>query len=253
MPAHSTPPPRVAVIDDEESVRFGLRSLLEAQGYAVELFTSAEDFLAEADPCGYLCVLLDLWLRQRMNGLELLRQLAPLGLSAPAVVMMTERGDIPTALQAGQLGVMDYLPKPVLPSQLDAVLRQAQARQSAPRPVSVPQWLESLPRLMAWVGALTQAEWKRLLEDAAPKLPPQRLRQLASLTHREAQVFARMAACGAANKEIAREFDRDEKTIGVYCDSVREKLDLHGLNARAAALRQRDILLELLGAAGKLC
>jgi FixJ family two-component response regulator len=41
-----SPPPLVAVIDDEEAIRKALRRLLQSAGLAVETFLGGEEFLA---------------------------------------------------------------------------------------------------------------------------------------------------------------------------------------------------------------
>jgi FixJ family two-component response regulator len=241
--------PRVAVIDDEEPVRLALLALLEAQGYEAVLFESAEAFLAAAQPGGYACILLDLWLKNRMNGLAFLRDFPAVSQAVP-VVMMTRQADIPSAFQAGQLGVVAYLPKPVLPSQLSEALTMAREKahglaQAAPLPVA-------LPALLAWVKAAAWEEWRDLLQAAEGRLAPGQLRRLREVSHREVQVWGWVADCGPTNKEIARALAVSEKTVDAHYTSLKEKLAIPGLHARAAPLKLRDALIELLSAAGRL-
>src|SRR2546430_16816237 len=67
----------VAVIDDDQSVRGAIRSLLRSLGFRVETFASAEDFL-DARPAGIGCLLLDVRL-SGMSGLDLQQRLAGSG------------------------------------------------------------------------------------------------------------------------------------------------------------------------------
>ncbi len=70
-----TLPWRIAIIDDERSVRSGLSNLLESEGYATHAFDSAEVFLSHpfALPNAAL-VITDIKLRG-MSGLELFEKL----------------------------------------------------------------------------------------------------------------------------------------------------------------------------------
>ena len=50
----------VAVVDDDESVRESLPDLLREFGYAVQTFTSAEEFLGSGDLVRTRCLILDI-------------------------------------------------------------------------------------------------------------------------------------------------------------------------------------------------
>ena len=70
-------PPLISVIDDDDSVRESLESLIRSFGFAVEVFPSAEAFL-NSDHLGDMrCLVLDVRM-PGMNGLELQSQLLPL-------------------------------------------------------------------------------------------------------------------------------------------------------------------------------
>jgi FixJ family two-component response regulator len=67
--------PFVSVVDDDESVRESLPDLLKEFGYAVQAFSSAEEFLA-SDSLGRTdCLILDIAM-PGMSGPELQRELA---------------------------------------------------------------------------------------------------------------------------------------------------------------------------------
>jgi len=53
----------VAVVDDDESVRESLPDLLREFGFAVEAFSSAEDFLASEVVGRTKCLILDVKMR----------------------------------------------------------------------------------------------------------------------------------------------------------------------------------------------
>ncbi len=70
-----TLPWRIAIIDDERSVRSGLSNLLQSEGYATDTFDSAEVFLSHPLALsGASLVIADIKLRG-MNGIELFEKL----------------------------------------------------------------------------------------------------------------------------------------------------------------------------------
>jgi FixJ family two-component response regulator len=78
---------KVFVVDDDLAVLESLKAVLTANGYSVECFTSAEDFLENHHPTQVGCVLVDL-LMPGMGGSELLRRLREAG-SLLSVVVVT--------------------------------------------------------------------------------------------------------------------------------------------------------------------
>jgi len=216
---------KVAVIDDDESVRAGLRAQLEALGHAAELFASVESFRADADPAAFDCILLDIWFKHGASGLELLRHFQQARIDTP-VVVITAEPDHETAFDAASLGVKAYLPKPVRRTPLVESLRKA----TESRPAKTLS--------LAQVNGLSQQEWEGLLQDAAQSLEPALLRRLKELTPTEAKVFRLLASEGPSNKEMARRLDKGEKVIEAHRASVIRKLEtgnliqLHSILAR---------------------
>src|SRR5262245_26675227 len=89
---------KILIVDDQPSVRFGLRSLLEAEGYrALEAETGekAIRLITEQSP---QLILLDLKLPDA-DGLSLLPRIKAIDDEAP-VVILTAHGTIETAIQA---------------------------------------------------------------------------------------------------------------------------------------------------------
>ena len=67
-------PESISIVDDDESVRQGLRRLLTSLGFAVSTFASAEEYLSSDLPERADCLILDI-LMSGMSGIELQRQL----------------------------------------------------------------------------------------------------------------------------------------------------------------------------------
>ena len=100
----------IAIVDDEESVREALQSLLKSVGFRVEGFASAADFLQSALLPGTSCVILDVRM-PGMGGLELQRQLAADQRRIP-IIFITAHGDEDARTRALQAGAVDFLAKP---------------------------------------------------------------------------------------------------------------------------------------------
>lgn len=212
----------IAIIDDDESVRDGLRAQLEPLGHTAQLFASGEDFLASAQAQTFDLILLDIWFRQGMAGLELLRLLPPVGIVAP-VIMITAEPEYETAFDAAQWGVKAYLPKPIRRVPLLEALRKALG-EGPPK-----SWQ------LCQINGLNQLEWEALLQDAQAKLEPALLGQLKELTPTEAKVFRLLASEGLSNKEMARRLEKGEKVIEAHRAKIIQKLgtgnliQLHGI------------------------
>src|SRR5258705_7205810 len=64
---------RISIVDDDESMREAIKTLIGSMGSSVEEFSSAEDFL-RSDQCDLCdCLILDIRMRG-MSGLELQRR-----------------------------------------------------------------------------------------------------------------------------------------------------------------------------------
>ena len=113
---------RVLVVDDEEGIRFALKSFLEAKGYAVSLAASCGEAEKVFSLTPVDLVVLDYSLPDG-NGVDLLVRLRKMDAFVP-VIMLTAHGSIELAVRAMQQGMDQFLVKPVdLPS-LGAVMEK---------------------------------------------------------------------------------------------------------------------------------
>jgi FixJ family two-component response regulator len=113
----------VFVIDDDASVRTGLRRLLMSLRHPVRAFASAEQFLAGTDGHAGGCLISDVRL-PGMSGLELQQRLAELGWTLP-IIFITAHDDNATREAALRRGAADYLPKPFSCDRLLSSVRRA--------------------------------------------------------------------------------------------------------------------------------
>src|SRR3954468_919691 len=122
----STPAALIAVVDDDQSVRRGLRRLFKSADYAAETFSSAEDYLAREIFEGPICLVLDV----RMPGLKgpaLQEALEPRG-ACEQIIFITGHGDVPTATQAMKNGAVDFLTKSFDSAELIEAVKRALER-----------------------------------------------------------------------------------------------------------------------------
>src|SRR6516162_9664757 len=102
--------PTVHIIDDDDSVRLMLDSLLRSVRLNVQSYSSTQDFLNASRLDAPGCIVLDIRL-PGINGLDFQEQLQEIGIRLP-VVLMTGHGDIPMTVRGMKAGAVDFLPKP---------------------------------------------------------------------------------------------------------------------------------------------
>jgi len=100
-----------------------IRRLLNAAGFSVETFPSAEAFLEEGGCNRAACVVLDIHL-PGMSGFDLRRHLTAAGSGLP-IIFITAINDEELQGAATQLGCVAYLNKPFSPEALVSAVAQA--------------------------------------------------------------------------------------------------------------------------------
>lgn len=179
----------VFIVDDDPSVRAALAVVLSSEGFQVTSFGEGEAFLSAARARTPGCVLIDVHL-PGCSGLDVLRRLDAQRYPAP-VLVISGRGDIPTAIDAIRNGALDFIEKPFDPSAVATRVRDA---------------------IDAW------ANLNRNDSILARDFPGHE-----RLTARERDVLERIAS-GASNKEAGRELGISPRTIEVHRARIMEKL-----------------------------
>jgi FixJ family two-component response regulator len=201
---------RIAVVEDDESMRRALMRQLSSAGFQSIGFESAADFVRTTDHRLVDCVVADVHLPM-MDGLQLqaeIKRVAP----HLSVVFITGHGDLSVGLAAVKEGAVDFLEKPVD----DEVL------------------LKSVRR---------GAELSRQRKDAlAKRVELERRYRL--LTPREREVF-NLVTSGLLNKQIGAELGTTERTVKAQRGRVMEKMGAESL----AALVQMAAVLGIHAAA----
>lgn len=115
-------PTRILVADDDDNLRWVLRTQLEELGYAVTAVASGAEALAEIEKDPPALVLSDLKM-PGMSGLDLLKRIQA-GHAEIPVLILTAFGSIQSAVEAMRLGAYDYLTKPIDFEELDLAVKR---------------------------------------------------------------------------------------------------------------------------------
>jgi FixJ family two-component response regulator len=197
--------PIIFLLDDELPIVVALSRMLRADGFAVQAWTSAEEFLDEHETEVPGCLVADVRM-PGMSGLELQRALLARGIDRP-IVFVTGQGDMPTAVQAMKAGAVTFLSKPVQRVELLAAVREALSRDAASR------------------------AHHRERHDI--------LKRLSSLTPRERQVLD-LVTTGMLNKQIAAALGAAEKTIKIHRGRIMEKMQVRTAVALVGLLSRAE-------------
>ena len=129
---------KVLIVEDEVHARTGLTELVESWGYRTEGAANGLEGLEKVQQWNPSIVVTDLKM-PRMDGMEMLGRLSDLP-QRVAVVMLTAQGSIESAVEAMRMGAFDYLPKPVDPMRLRAILESVsrQMEEVAATEVEIP-------------------------------------------------------------------------------------------------------------------
>ena len=105
-----TQPPFVSIVDDDESMREAIESLIKSLGFRAETFGSTEEFVQCDHLAQIACLILDVQL-PGMSGLELQRLLSIATYTFP-IIFITAQIDDSIREQALKAGAVDFLYKP---------------------------------------------------------------------------------------------------------------------------------------------
>ena len=181
--------PIVFVVDDDVSVREALEALIGFEGWRVETYSSAEDFLSRQRYHGPSCLVLDVSL-PKLNGLDLQTRIAADRADMP-VIFITGHGDVPMSVRAMKAGAVEFLTKPFSNEELVAAIRNAIDRSEA---------------------ALDHEAEINSLRD-----------RYALLSRREQQVMA-LVVTGLMNKQVGGELGISEITVKAHRGRVMLKM-----------------------------
>jgi len=202
--------PIVFVVDEDNSVRESLKSLISCCGWKAETFASGHEFLVRAWPAVPSCLVLNVCLPD-LNGLDLQRRVV---VDRPniSIIFITGEPDIYTTVRAMKAGAIEFLIKPFG----DDVLIEAIQ--------------EGIQRSRAQLGREAEVRGLRY--------------SYSLLSHRERQVMA-LVASGLLNKQVGAELGISEITVKAHRGQVMQKMKANSfahLVRMAETLRSERVL-----------
>src|SRR5258705_616258 len=102
--------PLISIVDDDESVREALRSLIDSVGFRTEVFSSGEDFLNSGSFSDTDCLIVDVSM-PGMSGLELQERLNAAHSVIP-IIFISAHDDGEARSRGLRAGAVDFLQKP---------------------------------------------------------------------------------------------------------------------------------------------
>ncbi|MEW5976766.1 MAG: response regulator [Acidobacteriota bacterium] len=119
--------PRILIIDDEASARYGICKALEREGYEVLTAENGQDALHQIRDAAPHAIISDVNM-PKMDGITLLREVGRLE-TPPPVILVTAHPSEEVAVRALRAGAYDYLRKPFELEDLRLVVRNALEKQ----------------------------------------------------------------------------------------------------------------------------
>ncbi len=101
---------KILLVDDEETILFGLGNALTKEGYQVDTAPNGEAAIEKLKLEPYDLTITDL-VMDNLGGIDVLKNAKQVDSSA-LVILLTGHGSLTSAIQAFQLGAFDYIEKP---------------------------------------------------------------------------------------------------------------------------------------------
>lgn len=201
---------RVLVVEDEPRLARGIRSGLEAEGFAVDVAPDGADGLWFAQENTYDVILLDIMLPV-MNGFEVCKQIRQHGIWTPVVMLTAKDGDW-DQIEALDSGADDYVTKPFSFGVLLARMRSVMRRGSKERPA------------MLRVGSLVLDPARKSVErDGRPiDLTAREFALLDFLMRQNGGVVSKRQIMGNV---WDFDFEGDSNVVEVFVARLRRKID----------------------------
>jgi FixJ family two-component response regulator len=179
----------IFVMDGDAVMRETLTCALKEEGYELIRFADGAALLSLASIRMPVCIFIEVR-HPGKGGFDVLKKLRAEDYPAP-IFVISEQGDIVSAVDAIKIGAFDFIAKPIDGSEIVALVKAA-------------------------IGSFSQLRPALYLPGRRP------------LTHREREVLARMAD-GISNKEVARQLGVSSRTIEGHRANIMKKVGVRNV------------------------
>ena len=211
----SPQPPRILLVDDEQSLQKLLAYPLHKEGYEVVPALDGEQALERLGNGTFDLVVLDVML-PKIDGFEVCRRVR--AKSSVPIIMLTAKDDEFDKVLGLELGADDYITKPFsvreFRSRVKAVLRRAEISRTAE--VDEEPFTDERGLVVDYAKRTVQAHGEPV------RLTYVEFEILAALTHAPGRVFSRSALLESVWGDASY---RDPRTVDVHIRHLREKLE----------------------------
>ena len=200
----------ILIVDDDKNIRKLLKVVLERQGYIVHLASDGLEALKVLDQVKINLVVVDIMM-PNMDGFELVAAIKDYNKNLP-VLMVTARGSYNDKLCGFNLGVDDYMVKPIdineLTLRVNAILRRSK--------------IANENRVTIGSTVLDSESYTVTTNNETVTLPQKEFLLLFKLLSYPDRVFTRFEIM---DEIWGYESDSDEKTINVHISKLRSRYD----------------------------
>jgi|SRR5689334_6020445 len=116
--------PLIAIVDDDDSVRIALKSLIDSAGFHAETFAEGEEFLTSSYVAETDCLIADVRMPGGIGGLELQERLKGLNSGIP-MIFISAHDDGDAKARALRAGAVAFLQKPFSADALFSAIKTA--------------------------------------------------------------------------------------------------------------------------------
>ncbi len=220
---------RILVVEDNEDLAFGLRKVLEFEGYEVEVANKGETGLASAKENTPDLLILDIMLPKK-SGFDVLRELRTTGHKFP-VLILTARSQESDVVLGFDFGADDYVTKPFSTAELLARVRALLRRVQTGVGGDGAGGDGSVDAVMTFGEVDVSPSTRTVTRGGDPvELTPKEFDLLVALLERRGAVISRQELLkevwGYGNADI------NTRTVDVHLSELRRKLEEDPANPR---------------------
>ena len=169
---------RILIVEDNETLRVGIRVSLEEKGYAVQEAANGEEAVRKLESEPFHLVVSDIRLGD-MSGVDILKKAKEVN-SQTEVILMTAYATVETAVQALRLGAFDYIQKPFEIEHLQHRVRTAL----------------KMGKLRSELEVYEKAEYRNALEEGALVADSRGMKEILSIIKKVAPTPATVLVTG---------------------------------------------------------